>query len=247
MSNFDYFVSQMEGAPTTPSVAAMECMKLFDGLAELIKAHESEIEAFELEEGAMEGANYSRDRNLPVFIILTKGHTALSKIIFAATHDEHSHASIAFDVGLEKMYSFGSKKINPREMGFMQTSATSDIWGEIPTEFDVYVTFVNAAQKEKMMKTLEYFTKNADHLKYHWTGLVKIFFNIKSKNEKAWICSRFVATILGAGVELDKDPSLYRPSQLQSVPNIAHLISGPSIRNYDVKAAKKQLEKIKRQ
>ena len=41
MSNFDYFVSQMEGTPTTLSVAAMECIKLFDGLAELIEAYES--------------------------------------------------------------------------------------------------------------------------------------------------------------------------------------------------------------
>lgn len=163
------------------------------------------------------------------------------------TGDEHSHASIAFGIKLTSIYSFGTKKLNPkREMGFVHISASSDTWGEIPTEYDLFVTFVDYAAKKKMMQTLEYFTANSERLKYHWAGLVKIFFHIKTRNQKAFICSRFVAAILGAGgVELSRDSSLYRPSQLRDIENVEYVISGPSIQDYDWKAAQRALDKIK--
>lgn len=250
MSGFDEFTKGMPLYIYDENQAVLEALHAINYLAEFRAAHEAEIENMPIDAefySALEAAGYSEENHIPVFIILTKGHTPLSKIIFAATGDEHSHASIAFDISLRTMYSFGTKKISPTEMGFATTSFDSEIWGEIPTEYDMYVTYTNREGSIKMHKTLEYFVQNSDKLKYHWGGLVKIFFNIKSNNQKKFICSRFVAMVLGEGIKLGRDASLYRPSQLRDIENVEFVISGPSIREYDERKAKAALDKVRRQ
>ena len=233
------------GRATTDEIAVEAALGIIDSIAEQVRLHQDEINAISIP--TMEGANYSDINKYPVFVLLTKGHTILSAIIKKATKDEHSHASIAFDVKLERIYSFGTKKINPREMGFVLTSYDSEIWGEIPTEYDLFVTFIDYHGRAQINKTIQYFTENADKLKYHWAGLIKIFFNLKDNNKKKFICSRFVASLLGAGgVKMERDSSLYRPSQLQDIDNMEHVISGPSIREYDYKAASRALERVKK-
>lgn len=252
MNYIDHFFShEVYGEPVNEEQAVLEACRLIDEMGAWMAAHESEIDydaptPFD-EEEAMEGAGYDETHKYPIFIILTKGHTILSKIIFKATGDEHSHASISFGIGLNKIYSFGTKKLNPkREMGFVMTSYDSSIWGDIPTEYDLYVTFVDGPSRHKMYQKLQYFTSNADKLKYHWAGLVKIFFNIKATTNQQYICSRFVAAILNTGgVKLERDESLYRPSQLRDVYNVEHVISGPSIQKYNEELARIALEKVK--
>ena len=76
-------------------------------------------------------------------------------------------------------------------------------------------------------------------------GLIKIFFNIKDSNKKKFICSRFVASLLGEGnVKMDRDSSLYRPSQLRDIDNVEFVISGPSIREYNWKDANAALKRV---
>lgn len=245
MSNFDHGLSMILGHATTEEVAFEAAMEIINSIAGIVQEHQNEIDQINLP--SMEAANYSEKNKYPVFVILTKGHTILSVIIEKATKDEHSHASIAFDIKLENIYSFGTKKINPREMGFIRTSYDSEIWGEIPTAYDLFVTFIDYHGRAQINKAIQYFTENADKLKYHWVGLVKIFFNIKDNNKKKFICSRFVAALLGeGGVKMERDSSLYRPSQLQDIENMTFVISGPDIRKYDYRAAERALERIKK-
>lgn len=244
LSQFNDIVSGILDRPITDDVAIEMALNVFDQIAASVRLHQHEIDMQQLP--ACEAANYSNTNSQPVFILLTKGHTILSTLIYKATHDEHSHASIAFDIKLNDIYSFGTKKLNPkREMGFVHTSYDSDIWGEIPTAYDLYVTFIDQKSKEKIMKALQYFTVNADKLSYHWVGLIKIFFNIKDSNKRKFICSRFVASLLGeGGVKMARDTSLYRPSQLRDIDNVEFVISGPSIREYDWRAANRELKRV---
>lgn len=244
LSHFNDIVSTILDRPITDDVAIEMALNVFDQIAASVRLHRDEIDSQQLP--AYEAANYSNTNNQPVFILLTKGHTILSTLIYKATHDEHSHASIAFDIKLNDIYSFGTKKLIPkREMGFVHISYDSDIWGDIPTAYDLYVTFIDQQSKDKIMKALQYFTKNADKLSYHWMGLIKIFFNIKDSNKKKFICSRFVASLLGEGnVKMERDSSLYRPSQLRDIDNVEFVISGPSIRDYDWRAANRELKRV---
>ena len=97
-----------------------------------------------------------------------------------------------------------------------------------------------------MQKTLDYFIQNSDKMKYHWAGLVQIFFKIKSTSKQAYICSQFVATNLGSSIKLNRDPSLYRPSELSSIENVEWVCGGDSIRDYNSAKAIHALESIKK-
>lgn len=197
---------------------------------------------------ALEAAGYSSECNYPVFILLTRGHSPLSKIITGATGDQFSHASIAFNPELDPLYSFGTKKINGnnRELGFIISSPHNKLWGTIPCKYSVYVTFVNKENYEKMQSRLQYFIKNKDSLKYDFSGLVRIFFNIKSKNQTKYFCSRFVAEILSQGRSMEKDPSLYRPDTLKGIGGTCLMMEGDSIQDYDENEAKKAFDKVKK-
>lgn len=197
---------------------------------------------------ALEAAGYSSECIYPVFILLTLGHTALSKIITSATGDEFSHASISFSPSLDPLYSFGTKKLNGkhRELGFIATNPHSDLWGNTPCSYSLYVTFVNKENYKKMQERLKYFLLNKNSLKYDFPGLVRIFFNKKSTNQNKWFCSRFVAEILSQGKELEDDPSLYRPDSLKGIGDTCLMMKGDSIQDFNEKEAKVAFEKIKK-
>ena len=184
-----------------------------------------------------------------MFILLTLGHTALSKISTGATGDQFSHASISFNPSLNPLYSFGTKKLDGknRELGFIIDNPHSSLWGSTPCSYSVYVTFVNKENYDKMQARLQYFIKNKDSLKYDFPGLVRIFFKLKSKSSKKYFCSRFVAEILSQGRSMEKDPSLYRPDTLKGIGNTCLMMKGDEIQKYDEKEAKKAFERVKKE
>lgn len=197
---------------------------------------------------ALEAAGYSSECKYPVFILLTLGHTKLSKIITSATGDQFSHASISFNPSLDPLYSFGTKKLDgkDRELGFIITDPHSHLWGDIPCNYSLYVTFVNKENYAKMQERLKYFILNKDSLKYDFPGLVRIFFKLKSTTQTKWFCSRFVAEILSQGKEIDNDPSLYRPDTLKGIGGTCLMMKGDSIQDFNEKEAKAAFEKVKK-
>lgn len=197
---------------------------------------------------ALEAAGYSSECKYPVFILLTLGHTILSKIITGATGDQFSHASISFNPSLDPLYSFGTKKLDGRnrELGFIVSHPHDKLWGETPCSYSLYVAFVNKENYDKMQQRLEYFMINRDSLKYDFPGLVKIFFNKKSTTQKRYFCSRFVAEILSQGKDMDKDPSLYRPDTLKGIKGTCLMMQGDAIQKYDPKEAQIAFDKVKK-
>ena len=181
---------------------------------------------FDEEERILEAAGYSKENNCPVFIILTSGNTALAPMIRKATKSTFSHASIAFDISLRPIYSFGPNKRTPKlTAGFIKTVPEADIWmaDRKPVPYSIYVTYVSSYDLEKMKKRVEYFVNNADNMKYSFSGLVRVFFNMKSPHRNHWFCSAFVAEIINAGKPLPKDSTLYKPDQLRNVKDVEFL------------------------
>lgn len=204
---------------------------------------------FDEEERILEAAGYSKENNCPVFIILTSGNTALAPMIRKATKSTFSHASIAFDISLRPIYSFGPNKRTPKlTAGFIKTVPEADIWmaDRKPVPYSIYVTYVSSYDLEKMKKRVEYFVNNADNMKYSFSGLVRVFFNMKSPHRNHWFCSAFVAEIINAGKPLPKDSTLYKPDQLRNVKDVEFLCSGKNIVEYDEVAARKALDELQK-
>ncbi|MCM1214003.1 MAG: hypothetical protein NC548_05735 [Lachnospiraceae bacterium] len=201
------------------------------------------------EDISLEAAGYSKNSQHPVFVVLTYGHSPMSFAIKTVSGDTWSHSAIAFDISLNPMYSFGPKmKGVGSGMGFAIVEPKSAAVVDKPIEYAIYVSFMDAVSIEKMKRRMEFFHRNEDKLKYDFIGCLKCFFNIIDKDERAWFCSRFVAEILKAGKSsvITKDPSLYRPQQLDSLEDFELLEEGKDIRKWDPVSAKRKLDALKK-
>lgn len=195
-----------------------------------------------------EDAVFSKSCKNPVYIVLMNGKSPLSSIILKATGDYFSHACIAFNDDLDPLYSFGakSKTMQKGGMGFCISKPTDLSVFNKQAYYAVYVTYVTDEAYAKMKERLSYFTINANKMIYDYVGLLNVWMHQSSDNRtRAYFCSRFVMDIIGAGIKLDKLPSLYRPQDIASMNNISLVNRGFDFHNYDKKITQKNEKLLK--
>lgn len=195
-----------------------------------------------------EDAVFSKSCKNPVYIVLMNGKSPLSSIILKATGDYFSHACIAFNDDLDPLYSFGakSKTMQKGGMGFCISKPTDLSVFNKQAYYAVYVTYVTDEAYAKMKERLSYFTTNANKMIYDYVGLLNVWMHQSSDNRtKSYFCSRFVMDIIGAGIKLDKLPSLYRPQDIASMSNISLVNRGFDFHNYDKKITQKNEKLLK--
>lgn len=196
-----------------------------------------------------EDAIFSKTCKNPVYIVLMNGKSPLSSIILSATGDYFSHACIAFNDSLDPLYSFGlkSKAIQKGGMGFCVSKPTDLTVFNKQAYYAVYVTYVTDEAYAKMKERLSYFTKNASKMIYDYIGLLNVWMHQSSDHRtRAYFCSRFVMDVIGAGVKLDKLPSLYRPQDIANMDNITLVNRGYDFYNYDKKITQKNEKLLKK-
>lgn len=193
-----------------------------------------------------EEAHYSSTDKYPVFIVLMHTGTSIASAIKAFTHDEFSHACISFNSKLDPLYSFGRKKLDMADSGFVVNSPKADFFTKFHTYYSVYVMYVNKKSIDAMKHRLEYFIKNEDNLKFDNLNMIGCGLGISSEKSKKYFCSRFCMEIIGQGVELEKVPSLYRPQDMSELDNISLVNKGADFYNYDYKETERNLKKIKK-
>lgn len=195
-----------------------------------------------------EDAVFSKSCKNPVYIVLMNGKSPLSSIILKATGDYFSHACIAFNDDLDPLYSFGakSKTIQNGGMGFCISKPTDLSVFNKQAYYAVYVTYVTDEAYAKMKERLSYFTTNANKMIYDYVGLLNVWMHQSSDNRiRAYFCSRFVMDVIGAGIKLDKLPSLYRPQDIANMNNISLVNRGFDFHNYDKKITQKNEKLLK--
>lgn len=195
-----------------------------------------------------EDAVFSKLCKNPVYIVLMNGKSPLSSIILKATGDYFSHACIAFNDDLDPLYSFGakSKTMQKGGMGFCISKPTDLSVFNKQAYYAVYVTYVTDEAYAKMKERLSYFTTNANKMIYDYVGLLNVWMHQSSDNRtRAYFCSRFVMDIIGAGIKLDKLPSLYRPQDIANMNNISLVNRGFDFHNYDKKITQKNEKLLK--
>lgn len=204
---------------------------------------EKVTESLELVE---EEAHYSSTDKYPVFIVLMHTGTSIANAIKAFTHDDFSHACISFNSRLDPLYSFGRKKLDMADSGFVVNSPKADFFTKFHTYYSVYVMYVNKKSIDAMKHRLEYFIKNENTLKFDNLNMIGCGLGISSEKSKKYFCSRFCMEIIGQGVELEKVPSLYKPQDMSELDNISLVNKGIDFYNYDYKETERNLKKIKK-
>ena len=150
----------------------------------------------------------------PVYVVFTEGKTPIiSNAIRKFTNSIYSHASIAFDATLEKMYSFGMNSEKGIKGGFREENIKDS---PIGSRVNVYTFFVPKHIYDKIVAMVENFKNNIQKTTYSYKNLFTYLFNIPVNKEWSLICSQFVDRCLKiAEIDITKrDSSLVSPASL---------------------------------
>ena len=162
-----------------------------------------------------------------VYIVLTDTGTLFTRIIRQFTGDPLNHASIAFDAGLEEVYSFGRKYIHiPWIGGFVKENMYDAFF--LNAKCAIYRCTLEEKQVQIMRRTIDFMLQNRDRYKYHLTGLVALWLNKKTEREDAYFCSSFVARLfeLAGQPLLDKPAYWVKPGDIARSPYVECIFQG---------------------
>ena len=121
-----------------------------------------------------------------IYIVLTHTGTLLSRIIKTFTKDEFSHSSIALNVQLKEMYSFGRlHPYNPFFGGFVQEGIDTGTFKRFyNTKTKVYALHVSEEQYEKIQQKLQQIEREKENYTFNIVGSFAAGLHIKKKKEQ---------------------------------------------------------------
>lgn len=165
-----------------------------------------------------------------IYIILTRSDTFISRLISLSTNEPFTHASLAFDDSLDRMYSFA--RLNPKTplpAGLKEENIHRGFYknkGRIPCAL-LYFT----VDERTYWEAKEYVNSmllRRSRLRYSLAGLLLCKFGIKYEFKNHFFCSQFVSKVLAEScrIKLPKHSSLMHPSDLLLLPEMNVVYSG---------------------
>lgn len=155
-----------------------------------------------------------------VYILLSKTATIPSRMIKMWTKEPYAHASLAFDIELQEMYSFARKGIkNPFNCGFISEDITKGIFGrDKDTTCMVLRLWVTSAQYKQIVRNIDKFKREKSFYGYNYIGIVGVMCNRAIERRYNYFCSQFVYYVLEkSGIKLfDKKPGLVKPEDFRT-------------------------------
>lgn len=166
----------------------------------------------------------------PVYIVLTRTNTILSRLIYAVTKNKYTHASLSLDTDFRCLYSFGRK--NPKLLlpaGFVKESIYEGVFGAFENiHCAVYKVDVSDENHAKLCDLLNTMELKGHTYRFNILGLPLCLIGFKKKRDVHFFCSQFVAYALAESGALDmgKDCSLVRPIDFHKSPDIEQIFAG---------------------
>lgn len=157
-----------------------------------------------------------------IYIILTYSGTFLSRIIKYYTRDEFSHVSIALDVNLKKMYSFGRlNPYNPFYGGFVHERINKGTFKRFyKTKTKIYSLEINDEQYEQLKFNISCIEKLRRYYKFNILGLFAVGFKKKIREENSFYCAEFVKYVLDKSQIQTNLPELVKPEDFKQIKDI---------------------------
>lgn len=155
-----------------------------------------------------------------IYVVLTRTGTKVAKLIRMYTHEPYSHVSISFDGNLDTLYSFARRGIhNPLNAGFIVEHIEEGIFGrDRNVECAVYCLEFPVEDYNRINRLIYDMLCHKEEYDYNFMGLFMAALNRPYSRPKHFLCSEFVAYVLGiVGVELvAKDYSLIHPENFRT-------------------------------
>ena len=174
-----------------------------------------------------------------VYILLTRSGTDCSRIVYALTRDEFTHASLAMNEDFDNLYSFTRKYKNIMlPAGFNSESVYHGVMGRSDNmRCAVYEIIVTDEAHERMKSIIRNFRVNRRRYRYNIFGLLTCKFNVIYDRKGYFFCSQFVYHTLtkSGAVRHKKHPSLVRPMELVELTGAREIFKGriSELRNLD--------------
>lgn len=176
----------------------------------------------------------------PLFLVQLYGGKWYSKIIKGFTKGKFSHAGIALDANLSKIYSYTQKGYTIESLTSYKESCEND------PIICIHCLFINGSDYDKLVDRLDDFLRNIYSTKYAWGRFLGIVLNKPGTSNNKMVCSQFVDSVLKyIGLNLSgKDPSLTTPNDFKTEDtNIYKLYEG-DLNKLDSHILKKIAEKV---
>ena len=148
-----------------------------------------------------------------VYILVSQSGTGISKMLRRVTHDPYNHVSLALDAELQKMYSYGRRRLhNPLVGGFVHETPQTGVFGHYPEADAVVVKLpMSAEEYTKLQTRMQEMYRRRLEYRYDFLGLALAFFGKAKERRQKSYCSKFVAGELRtAGVTMPQK-TVFRP------------------------------------
>lgn len=145
-----------------------------------------------------------------IYILLTQTGSLLNKTIKRYTDAPYNHVSIAFDISLREVYSFGRKHPrNPLYGGFVKEDVYYGTYRYFPkTTCMLFRLEVSTEEWRRIRRVVSNFQNKQQFYRYNFIGLFGIVVNYPVEFKNAYFCSQFVAEVLKrSGINLWNKPS----------------------------------------
>ena len=163
-----------------------------------------------------------------IYIVLTHTGTLLSRIIKSFTKDEFSHVSIALDIELKEMYSFGRlNPYNPFWGGFVHESIYKGTFKRFKkTKAKVYTLRITEEQYQKLKENIEKIKIEKDKYKFNIFGLFAAGFHKKMGKEYSFYCAEFVKYVMEKADIKVELPTIVKPEDFKQIEELQEIYTG---------------------
>ncbi len=165
---------------------------------------------------------------MKIYIVLTHTRTILSKLIKRFTGDEFSHVSIALDIELEEMYSFGRlNPYNPFIGGFVHEHINKGTFKRFyKTKTKIFSLDLTNEQYSNIKNSIDKMEIEKNKYKFNILGLIAAGMHKKVGKDDAFYCAEFVKYVLeDAGVKTNL-PKIVKPEDFKDIPNLKEIYTG---------------------
>lgn len=180
-----------------------------------------------------------------IYIIVSQTGTMLSRLIKMVTGKQYTHAAIALDGRLNKMYSFGRKTpYNPFVGVFVIENINQGTLRRFrKTTASILSLEVSEEQYEKMKEVITDIQRNRKQYKYNVLGLLLAGFNKPRQVKNKFYCSEFVKYILEeSNVDTSSLPQVVHPIHFLNLRYVQIEYEGV-LRRYVRQKKEKQIQK----
>ncbi|MCI8308759.1 MAG: hypothetical protein HFJ45_00775 [Clostridia bacterium] len=163
-----------------------------------------------------------------IYIVLTHTGTLLSKLVKKYTKYDFSHVSIALDIELKEMYSFGRlRPSNPFFAGFVHEYIDKGTFKRFyNTTAKIYSLEVTEEQYNKISRIIENFKNEKDEYTFNIIGLFAAGFHKKIGKDHSFYCAEFVKYVMdNAGIETNL-PKIIKPGDFKEIDDLQVIYSG---------------------